>query len=159
LIEARRLASPAPEREERKGRSIKLEAEVYNTCREWATWHRQRGFYGAPMPLHSVLGQLVRVSGNEAPNARCDARLAAFHLAIIQYPREGKEGIDRLMFEAQFLSQRRHIKALAYELGIGRTTWYERVNSFARRVYQQHKRILAECSEKTEQETTCAAEH
>lgn len=139
VLEVRRRAAVAPDRPERT--SIRLPAEVHNTCVEWARWNRTRGFFGAPMPSGSVLEQLLTVKGGgEGPNARCDPALAAFQTAINTWG----TALERRIFEAHYLRERQSIKRAAAEVGISRTHWYRVVNDFARKVYAQHRNILAE---------------
>jgi hypothetical protein len=140
VIEPRRLACPAPERESRK--SDRLESDVYNRCVEWAHWSRTRGRFGAPGPVGSVMEAFVRVPGRDGggPNGRLDPELAAFNAAVVEY-HSGHLG--RRMFEAHFIVDRtRNIRRLTAEAGISRATWYRTVNAFARAVYVRHLALL-----------------
>jgi hypothetical protein len=127
-----RLASPAPERQERAGASNRLESTIHNTCVEWAAWHRSRCLYGSPRRLGSVMEQLVRVPGRALyeRDARIDPDLAAFHQAIVH----SNNPAARRMFELQFLL-RCNVSSVASQVGISRTHWYRVVNDFARRAY------------------------
>lgn len=138
VIEVRRRAAPAPDRPDTPRPSNRLEAEVHNRCREWASWTRTRGFFGAPRQVGSIMESLVTVKGGgEGPNARCDPALAAFHLAVVQAATDEQSRVARMMFEAQFLNQR-NVSRLAEAIGVSRTHWYRTVNAFARRAYADH---------------------
>lgn len=130
-LEVCRRAAPAPERPERK--SIRLPAEVHNTCVEWARWTRTRGFFGGPRPVGSVMRSFVEVRGRgDGPDARIDPDLAAFQAAIVAMG----DGTARRMFEAHFLIRGLNVTAAAGQLGCSRTHWYRTVNDFAQSAYR-----------------------
>lgn len=131
ILEVRRRAAPAPDREQDR-RGSRLEAEVHNTCVEWARWSRTRRFYGAPAPVGSVMAVLVRIPGRgEGPNARIAPEMAAFQAAVVALG----TGTERRIFEAHFLSPMLNVSAVAEQLGCSRSHWYRTVNSFARQAY------------------------
>lgn len=132
ILEVRRRAAPAPDRETDR-RGTRLEAEVHNVCIEWARWSRTRRFYGAPAPVGSIMAALTRVPGrSDGPNARIDPEMARFQMAVIDLG----TGTERRIFEAHFLSPALNVSAVAEQLGCSRTHWYRTVNAFARRAYQ-----------------------
>ena len=133
ILEVRRRAAPAPDRETDR-RGSRLEAEVHNVCVEWARWSRTRRFYGAPPAVGSIMATLVRVPGrSEGPNARIDPELAAFQAAVVALG----TGTERRIFEAHFLSPALNVTAVAEQLGCSRSHWYRTVNAFARQAYQR----------------------
>ena len=134
ILEVRRRAAPAPDRETGDRRGARLEAEVHNVCVEWARWSRSRRLYGAPPPVGSIMAALVRVPGrSEGPNARCDPDMARFQKAVIELG----TGTERRIFEAHFLSPMLNVSAVAEQLGVSRSHWYRTVNAFARRAYSE----------------------
>ena len=134
----RRFAAPAPDRE-LPPRTDRLEAEIHNLATMWASWSRTRRRFGAPAPVGSQIRKLVFVSGGNDRDGRLDPQLAAFHLAITEWPHDYA---PRRMFEMHFLRERGvRIKELCADLKIGRATWYRTVNQFARHCYARHHEL------------------
>ena len=131
ILEVRRRAAPAPDRETDR-RGSRLEAEVHNVCVEWARWSRQRRLFGAPPPVGSIMAVLVRIPGrSEGRDARISPEMARFQQAVLELG----TGTERRIFEAHFLSPALNVSAVAEQLGVSRTHWYRTVNACARRAY------------------------
>ncbi|MFN3495366.1 MAG: hypothetical protein ACK40L_12745, partial [Hydrogenophaga sp.] len=77
------------------------------------------------------------------PDAPCNARLAALHLAIIGQPREA---LDTRVFWLYYGERTAYIKTAAEALGISRNHFYRLLRAFSQRVIAAANLIEAENS-------------
>jgi|AntDeeMinimDraft_5_1070356.scaffolds.fasta_scaffold15904_2 hypothetical protein len=99
----------------------------------WSHWSRTRRYYAPPPSTGTILGKLSGKSRpfTGAPDAACNADLAALHLAILGQPRDA---LDTLVFYAYYGERRSNIKRTADEIGISRVHFYRLLKAFCTRV-------------------------
>ena len=145
---AARLAAPAPlETDDEVVDDQPGDEDMKLIFEEWSYWCRTRRYFG-PAPVGGNL--LGKLSGKSCPmrhvggpDAPCNARLAALHLAIIGQP---KEALDTRVFWLYYGERTAYIKTAAEALGISRNHFYRLLRSFSLRVIAAANQIEAENS-------------
>lgn len=117
--------------------------ELCAYCEDWVKWSHTRRFY-LRSGVMSVLARLQPEMSGEPPDARNDAEMQYFNMAVhaLAGMPEYKEYFA--CFRMLYIVERtNHVKCLADEMGISRMAYYKRARSFARRAYSMGKSLRA----------------
>lgn len=106
-------------------------------CEDWAAWHRSRRLFAPPVPLN-ILARLVPRKIGEVPDAICSSTLSFFNLAVLALP----ESVEKQTFYLYYIHRVKNIKAVASEMGISRSAFYKRVESFREQAYRAYERMV-----------------
>lgn len=108
----------------------------------WSHWCRTRRYYLPPATGGNLLGKLSGKSRptRPPPSARCNASLAALHLAILGQPRDA---LDTQVFLLYYGQRVAHVKQAAALLNISRQHFYRLRRTFSQRVIAIAKQIEA----------------
>lgn len=109
------------------------DAEIAAYCHAWVRWCRTRKFYVKPQVVN-VLARFMPSRAREAPDARNYPDMPYLNLAI-ETLAEMPEYHRRFQSFAAFYWVGANAKATAYELHIGRQTYYDHVKQFGRSAY------------------------
>lgn len=106
--------------------------DLHAYCDAWREWCRTRGFYMPPL-AKNILARMQPSKVGQPPNAELMPDMPYFNMAVHALC-EMKDN-EAECFLLMYYCQVKNIKKVAYEMQIGRQTFYDRVNRFARRAY------------------------
>jgi hypothetical protein len=109
---------------------IMTDQELGAYCQEWAFWARTRRYLAPPVPPSIMAKLQVTDRGDWEPDGPMSADLSFFNMALHRIADDDPEG--GACFALFYFHRAKNIKALAYDLGIGRQTFYDRMHRFAR---------------------------
>ena len=143
--EAKRLAAPAPEREDESDiQQSDEQRDLDDLCERWVHWKASRRLFGPPPTMGSVLGQLsgtrTRPLKQGGPDAICSAELAALHVAYTCQP----DALDKRVFDLYYVHRVAPIKSAAMALKISRKHFYTVLGDFRKRLHTASQAILQE---------------
>jgi hypothetical protein len=153
--EAKRLAAPAPVREDETDiQQSDEQRDLDDLCERWVHWKSSRRLFGPPPTMGSVLGQLsgtrTRPLKQGGPDAICSAELAALHVAYTCQP----YALDKRVFDLYYVHRVAPIKSAASALKISRKHFYTVLGDFRKRLHTAAQAILDD-----EQEKLAAMQH
>lgn len=109
--------------------------QLHDIFEAWSHWSRTRRYYCPPPKSGTILGQLsskTRAFSSGVPDIKCNAELAALHLAILGQP---MDALDTQVFYAYYGLRCGNIKQAAGVLDISRAHFYRLLNAFCTRTY------------------------
>lgn len=112
--------------------------DLHAYCDTWREWCRTRGFY-MPPKAKNILARMQPAKVGQPPNADLLPDMPYFNMAIHALCEMNDP--DAECFLLMFYCQVKNVKKVAYEMKIGRQTFYDRVNRFARRAYAMSRTI------------------
>ena len=101
-------------------------------CEEWRRWMNTRRYYVMPPPAN-ILVRMMPHKVREAPDALLSADLQLFNLSVRTLVDQGDP--DAECFFIYYVDRAKNIKAVAHKMRIGRATFYEKRDRFARKAY------------------------
>ena len=104
--------------------------ELHGYCEEWRRWVDTRSFYVMPAQKN-VLARMQPHRVREVPDALLSPEMSYFNLAIHALVEEGDP--DAECFVSYYYRRDKNVKVVAHQMGIGRRTYYERRDRFARK--------------------------
>lgn len=139
---AEMLAAPTPDEDG----LLDLEEgdqDMHELFEAWASWRASRRYFVPPSGGGNILGKLRGATrpSRPAPDAACNAQMAALNLAINAQPRDA---VDTQVFLLYYVDRVRNIKTVADYLGISRQHFYRLRRTFGQRVVMAAKQLEAE---------------
>lgn len=119
-----------------------LNKEAYALAQEWMRWLGSRRFYG-PAPHQSILAMLMREPGKVSrgePDAEVSMELNAFNMAVMDL--EVGHFVPFVVVYCDFKPDGKPVKCLAADLGIDRSTFYDRADKSALHVLKTTRRLV-----------------
>lgn len=111
------------------------DSELEGLVFDWLNWCHTRRFY-APAPQHNILAQFLPRKFGKLPNARNNAQLQYFNMAVNSMANMDEHRADYQAFHLHYLSEQTVVKRKAAQLGIAPRTYYDRVRRFTRKAWQ-----------------------
>jgi hypothetical protein len=106
--------------------------DLHAYCEAWREWCRTRGFY-LPPKAKNILARMQPSKVRQPPDAELSANMQYFNMAVHALCDMDPEQSE--CFLLLYYCQAQNIKRIAYDMKIGRQTFYDRANRFARRAY------------------------
>jgi hypothetical protein len=106
----------------------------------WVAWHESRHLYVKP-GVGNVLARLQPSRVGTEPDAALDPQMPCFEMAVAAMREMPEHEAAVVCFWLFYVERVRRIKVVAGRLGIGRRTFYDRVNRAAGAAYALSKAI------------------
>jgi len=108
--------------------------DLHEYCLRWIAWRESRRLYVKPMS-GNVLARLQPSRASVERDAPLDAELQFFDTAVTALRSMPEHEAEMVCFWKFYVDRVRRIKVVASRLGIGRRTFYDRVNRGASLAY------------------------
>lgn len=106
--------------------------ELNAHCEAWREWCITRKFF-IPPGAKNILARMQPSKVSQPPNAIMSDDMSFFNMAV--HALTDMQDPDADCFVKFYWWRVRHIKKVASEMGIGKQTFYDRKNRFARKAY------------------------
>lgn len=106
--------------------------ELHAYCEDWFQWCMTRRYF-VPPGSKNILARMQPTKIRPAPDAILSAELSYFNMGIHALADMGDADAD--CFVQYYFYRVRNIKKVADEMKIGRRTFYDRLNRFARKAH------------------------
>lgn len=106
--------------------------ELHAHCEAWYKWCMTRRYF-IPPGAKNILARMQPVKVRQPPDAELSADLSYFNMGIHALADMGD--IDADCFVQYYFYRVKNIKKVAGEMSIGRRTFYDRINRFARKAH------------------------
>ncbi len=114
--------------------------DLHEYCLRWIAWRESRRLYVKPSS-GNVLARLQPSPASVERDAPLDGELQFFDMAVTALSSMPEHEAEMRCFSLFYVKRVRRIKVVASRLGIGRRTFYDRVNRGAALAYALSKGI------------------
>lgn len=115
---------------------------LHAKCLDWQRWSSSRKFYAKP-PAQNILARMQPSNAGEPPDAANDPEMVFFNMAVNTLAELSEYRDCHACFVSFYVLREKNIKAVAARMKIGRRTYYDRMNKFAKAAWVLSKSIQA----------------
>lgn len=113
--------------------------ELDAMCEDWAYWCRTRKYFAPPVPQNILAQMQPRTRAPREPDGPMSPDLSYLNMAIHGLADEDPEAA--VCFSLYYFHEIKPVKTAAAALGIGRQTFYDRLNRFAERAFRMSQKL------------------
>jgi heme/copper-type cytochrome/quinol oxidase subunit 1 len=117
-------------------------SELEEVIHNWVSWLRTRKYYGCALPMNILAQMQMDRRVLEPHDHKNDAMSASWNLVMSSSHALEPENFLPFMYVYLREYRPRPVKAMAYDLGIDRTTLYQRAHNAGPRYLYQAKKLL-----------------